>query len=322
MATLYKPTPENIAFLAEKLREGELVAIPTETVYGLAANAFDPSACRKVFEAKGRPQSDPLIVHIGASFDIERIAYPNELLKRLEKRFWPGPLTLILRKKKPLPDVVTSGLDSVAVRMPAHPLLQQLLARVDFPIAAPSANPFAYVSPTTAQHVAESLGERIAYILDGGPCTIGIESTILDIRNADSPRLLRPGKIGHEQLSEILERPVSTPHHNTSPPVAPGQMKKHYSPKTRVELCDSLPNGAEARPPPGTGYLYFRKPAAHGAGVFWLTDDGSLEEAAQNLFLRLREIDGKCFETILVERAPDNGIGRAINDRLRRAAEE
>src|SRR4051812_26398207 len=191
VARTYRATPRNIAWLARRLRAGELVAVPTETVYGLAANALDPVAVERIFRAKDRPHHDPLIVHIHALADLAALCEVNALAKKLARRFWPGPLTLVLPKKPAVPDLVTAGQRSVAVRMPAHPVLRRLLRATRLPLAAPSANPFGYVSPTTAQHVADGLGKRIRHILDGGAARVGLESTIVDLRDEARPRILR-----------------------------------------------------------------------------------------------------------------------------------
>src|SRR5882724_6512531 len=189
---LYRGTPHDLARLARVLRRGELVAVPTETVYGLAANALDGRACRKIFTAKRRPANDPLIVHIHTLRELAQVAVPNGAALVLARKFWPGPLTLVLPKKSAVPAVVSAGLPSVAVRMPRHPLFRRLLKLTGRPLAAPSANPFGYVSPTTAIHVQQGLGRKISHILDGGPARIGLESTIVDLRDPRKPRLLRP----------------------------------------------------------------------------------------------------------------------------------
>ena len=210
-ARIYRGTPRNLARLAARLRAGELVAVPTETVYGLAADAFNARACRKIFQAKGRPSSDPLIVHLASARELAQVAVPNAAALRLAKKFWPGPLTLILPKTGAVPGEVTAGLDSVAVRVPAHPLFRRLLRLTGRPLAAPSANPFGYVSPTTAEHVRQGLGRKINHILDGGPARVGLESTIVDLRDPRRPRLLRPGGISRQELERALGCPLVTP---------------------------------------------------------------------------------------------------------------
>lgn len=323
MAHLFPASDENISFLSDKLLGGEIVAVPSETVYGLAGNAFDPSACAAIFSAKGRPSFDPLIVHLPIGYDLEKIAESSPLIPRLASLFWPGPLTVILKKKLIIPDIVTAGFDSVAVRIPRHPVFQKLLQTCQLPLAAPSANPFSYVSPTTAQHVEQHLGDRIRYILDGGPCEIGLESTILDIRNPNHPVLLRPGGISREALAEALGTKIADPPAaNTE--VTPGRLKKHYSPSSACRLFDQLDPADPARYP-DTAFLFFQKPEEASdvtKNIFWMSENGSDIEAAQRLFGLLREIDAHGFATLHAERAPAQGLGHAINDRLSRAASQ
>ncbi len=242
-ARIYCGTPRQLSFLARRLRAGELVAVPTETVYGLAADAFNAKACRRIFAVKGRPASDPLIVHIASRRDLASVAVPNEAARLLAAAFWPGPLTLVLPKAASVPNVVSAGLPSVAVRLPAHPLFRRLLRLAGTPLAAPSANPFGYVSPTTADHVQRGLGRKIRHILDGGPARVGVESTIVDLRDPRRPRLLRPGGISHAYLVHARGRPVSGPRRRASPraaQVAPGQLARHYSPHAAVVLHPRL----------------------------------------------------------------------------------
>ena len=205
-AQIYHGTARNLAHLAARLKAGELVAVPTETVYGLAADALSAPACRRIFAAKGRPANDPLIVHIHSLSDLATVAEANPAALKLAQRFWPGPLTLVLPRKPAVPGVVSSGLPSVAVRMPAHPLFRRLLKLAGRPLAAPSANPFGYLSPTTAEHVQRHLGRRIRHILDGGPSRVGVESTIVDLRDPAHPRLLRPGQITRAQIEQVAGR--------------------------------------------------------------------------------------------------------------------
>ncbi len=311
--------------MSKQLLAGEIVAVPTETVYGLAAYAFDAAACARIFAAKQRPKFDPLIVHLPAGYSLNRIAEATSAVAPLGEAFWPGPLTLVLRKKVLIPDIVTAGRDSVAVRIPKHPVFQQLLHACEGPLAAPSANPFGYVSPTTAQHVQESLGDRIPSILDGGPCEHGIESTIVDVRDPDKPILLRPGAIPREAIETALGRTVkaATETDGTSEAVMPGQLSKHYSPRSVCELRDSL-SLAEVEQDPSAAYVFYRKPATSRSlpkNAFWLTEDGDDIQAAQSLFGILREVDRRGYATLIAERAPgDSGLAPAINDRLQRAA--
>lgn len=321
-ARTLRGTPRNLAFLAQQLRHGELVAVPTETVYGLAANAFDADACRKIFAAKGRPATDPLIVHIYARKQLDQICQVNSSALRLAEAFWPGPLTLVLPKLPAVPDVVTAGKDSVAIRLPAHPVFRKLLRLAGVPLAAPSANPFGYVSPTTAEHVADGLGRRIKLILDGGSTEIGLESTIVDLRDERRPKLLRPGAITRGQLERVLHKRVavirrSASIRTTAAQDAPGMLKRHYSPRTPVTLHRKLKVTGSAN----EAFVFFRKPSqAYPSNVAWLDERGDLAAAGRRLFATLRNLDARGFRRIHIELAPGKGLADAINDRLRRAA--
>ncbi|MBE2216376.1 MAG: threonylcarbamoyl-AMP synthase [Opitutaceae bacterium] len=328
---MHSGSAADLDFLADILRSGGLVAVPTETVYGLAAHALDAEACRRIFEAKGRPAYDPLIVHVASRVAADSVATFNAAAATLAERFWPGPLTLILPKKACVPDIVTSGRPTVAVRVPAHPLMRALLESSGLPLAAPSANPFGYISPTTAAHVQAGLGDRIGHILDGGPCTIGVESTIIDVRDATDPVVLRPGGVAIEALAEALGRPVRV--HQPAPKpgaglveaeaeLAPGMLERHYSPRTPLELRAAPFTAADLRTPaPGIVRVCFSRPAAEAApDVRFLSASGDAAEAARALFALLRDLDGAGFERIVIEPAPPTGLGLAINDRLRRAA--
>lgn len=306
----------DLTHAARLLRAGELVAIPTETVYGLAANAFDEAAVLQVFAAKQRPSFDPLIVHIGHRDDVGRVA--KDLppgAEALMDAFWPGPLTLVLPKRPEVPDLVTSGLDTVAVRMPAHPLTRKLLQLLDFPLAAPSANPFGYVSPTTAQHVAEQLGAKLPYILDGGPCEVGVESTIIGWE-AGQWRLYRPGGIPSEAIEEVIGKVGSAQEQIL--PVAPGMLESHYAPRKPVYVGD-VPALMCRFAGERIGIISFcTEYPAHRCEL--LSEGGDLSEAARNLFAVLRALDHTDCAVILAEVFPNEGLGRAINDRLRRAS--
>lgn len=322
----YQGTPLNLRRLAAALGRGELVAVPTETVYGLAGNALDPQACRDIFTAKSRPTADPLIVHIHSWIQLEKLAIPNEAAQKLAKAFWPGPLTIVLPKMSAVDDIVTSGLPSVAVRMPGHPLFRRLLKYCDLPLAAPSANPFGYVSPTCAEHVKNSLNGRIRHILDGGPCDIGLESTIVDLRKPEAPRILRPGAITAEQIQATLGvnvhvgRPKKQ-ENDTLPQVAPGLLKRHYSPKTRIFLAEQLAPSAWQKHAVTEAWLYIAKPSGKlPPNVHWLDTKGRLENAARHLFGKLRELDTQDYTCIHAELAPAGDLSAAINDRLKRAA--
>jgi L-threonylcarbamoyladenylate synthase len=299
------------------------VAFPTETVYGLGADALNPDAVAKVFEAKGRPHFDPLIVHVPSLADLESLvaAFP-EPAKRLAERFWPGPLTLVLPKTSRVPDLVTAGLSTVAVRIPSHSIARKLLMAAGVPIAAPSANRFGRLSPTRAEHVWEQLGERIDYILDGGPSDVGVESTVLDMTTTP-PRLLRPGGVALEDLEDVLgEIQTVQQIREGETPAAPGMLSKHYAPRTRVIVIDSLEEFQGNRsqsallafdPLSGSdkaGYLH----------VETLSATGDLREAAARFFATMRSLDDVEASQIVAVRFPNHGLGRALNDRLERAA--
>lgn len=311
-------TGTDVAQAAALLRAGAVVAMPTETVYGLAANAFDEAAVLRIFQVKQRPSFDPLIVHVR---DREQLAplvadLPREA-EALMARFWPGPLTLVLPKTARVPDLVTSGLGTVAVRMPAHPVAQALLRAVDFPLAAPSANPFGYVSPTTAQHVADQLGGQVPYILNGGPCTVGVESTILGWeQEAGAWVLYRPGGTPVEAIAEVIGAVDAAQPRLL--PASPGMLESHYAPGTPVHAGD-VPQLLEAHRGKRIGVISFRQ--HHGAAYNEvLSPNGDLAEAASRLFAALRNLDRSDAEVILAEIFPQTGLGAAINDRLRRAA--
>ncbi|MBS0632587.1 MAG: threonylcarbamoyl-AMP synthase [Verrucomicrobia bacterium] len=326
-ARIYRSTPRNLARLAKVLRQGGLVAVPTETVYGLAANALDPKACRKIFAAKGRPTTDPLIVHIESLDQLAGVAVPNVAALQLAQAFWPGPLTLVLPKRPVVPDLVSAGLPSVAVRMPRHPQFRRLLKLTGLPLAAPSANRFGAISPTTARHVLDGLGTKISHILDGGASTIGLESTIVDLRDPRAPRLLRPGAVTKAEIEKVLGVRVRTglkrASNDTVAQVAPGSLKRHYSPTTPMTLQAKLSPRAAARSAADEAWLFVARPhGIRGKNIFWLDETGEPQGAARRLFRTLRKIDGLKFKVIHAERVPDRtgGLAAAINDRLSRAA--
>lgn len=301
---------------ARLLRAGQLVGIPTETVYGLAANALDERACLRIFEVKQRPAFDPLIVHVRGRDQVPALCRDvPAIATELMRAFWPGPLTLVLRKRSQVPDIVTSGLDTVGVRQPAHPLTQRLLEALEFPLAAPSANLFGRISPTTAAHVIDQLGGAIPYVLDGGACAIGVESTIVGWEN-ERCVLYRPGGVSIEALQAIVGRVEAAS--AQTPAVAPGMLASHYAPRTPLVLgnVDAL---LDANRDKRIALLAFTTPRpAHATRV--LSPIGNLDEAARALFAALRVLDACGAELIVAEPVPDHGIGRAINDRLRRAA--
>lgn len=301
------------------LMEGKLVAIPTETVYGLAANALNEKAVLEIFKAKGRPHFDPLIVHVASLAQAETLAsnFP-EKAKVLAQKFWPGPLTLLVPKKGTVPDIVTSGLNTVGLRCPDQELTLQLLKSLSFPLAAPSANPFGYVSPTTPQHVNEQLGDKVAYILDGGECRVGIESTIVGFEN-EQATVLRLGGLAIEKI-EHFTGPLLVQLHSSSNPHAPGQLQSHYAPGKKIILGTEAQLQAQAHTNAGTIMFYKALTGIPANRQIILSPNRNLEEAAQHLFAALRTLDKTSIDVILAELVPDTGLGRAINDRLRRAA--
>jgi L-threonylcarbamoyladenylate synthase len=313
-------SPAAIRRAAEILRAGGLVAFPTETVYGLGADARSPSACAKVFEVKRRPRFDPLIVHAEDEHALAPLCdLRDPRARKLAAAFWPGPLTLVVPRTAALHDIVTSGLHTVAVRVPEHPVARALLAESKMPIAAPSANPFGYISPTLAEHVQRQLGAAVELILDGGPCTIGLESTIIDV-SGERPLLLRSGAIAAERIAAVigeLGRPVLT-----GAPAAPGQLESHYAPRTPLVLVE--PGAARVRDDQRAGLLAFGEPdaalAARCVAVEVLSGKRDLNEAAVNLFAALHRLDEKELDVIYAERVPEEKLGVAILDRLGRAA--
>jgi L-threonylcarbamoyladenylate synthase len=324
LAQIHRGTPAILRRLARVLKEGGLVAVPTETVYGLAANALDAKACRQIFRAKRRPANDPLIVHVANLRTLGEIAGTNEAVPKLARAFWPGPLTLVLPRKAVIPDVVTAGLPSVAVRMPAHPLLRRLLQLCGLPLAAPSANPFGYISPTTARHVQEGLGFSIAHILDGGPCRHGLESTIIDIRDPQHPVLLRPGVIDAAEIGRVLGvtvQPITRRRTARTPVLAPGLLDRHYSPQRPLRTHRKISAAMVARSSSDEAWICYRRPqwAGRARNVFWLSARGGVHEAGRRLFALLRRLDRGPWTRLHAELAPTGGPGLAINDRLRRA---
>lgn len=354
MATILTPSGDNVRRAAEALRRGELVGIPTETVYGLAANALDASAVARIFAAKDRPSFDPLIVHVVrpagplerevlSGLEDEGIVEVSRLpqLAReradvLLRRFWPGPLTLVLPRGPKIPDLVTSGLDTVAIRMPSHPVAQGLLKVAEIPLAAPSANRFGRISPTTAADVVQELGDRIGIVLDGGASTVGVESTVVAIARDGTLTLLRPGGVSVEAIEatasvHLAREPITaTP---GAPAPSPGMSAVHYAPRTPLHLLpgpDALPRGVAS-----VGLIGVFRSAADVARtveelkrrygvpvtVRALTERGDLEEAARHLFTSLRELDAGDVPLILAAPPEGNeGLALAIADRLRRAA--
>jgi L-threonylcarbamoyladenylate synthase len=327
-------TSEHIAQAAALIRSGEVVAFPTETVYGLGADATNGDAVARVFAIKERPSFDPLIVHIAAEEMLARLVTTvPEPVAKLTHRFWPGPLTVVLPKSLVIPAIVTAGLPAVAVRMPDHPVALELIERAARPIAAPSANRFGHVSPTTAHHVLEQLGDRIPLVLDGGPCRVGIESTIVSFVDHE-PLLLRPGGLTLEAIEAVIGpvRPAAT----GEGPLAPGRAARHYAPRTPLTVIDSPAEVSPehrtraalllVQPLPDEGAEHHnnppRRPRTEGfAHVELLAASGHLERAAAALFASMRQLDAGGFERIYAVAIPERDLGRAIMDRLRRAQE-
>lgn len=312
-----EPTAQSVAEAARLLRDGQLVAFPTETVYGLGGDATNERAVAAIFEAKGRPQFNPLISHVLDAAEARKFVRWTPMAEKLAARFWPGPLTLVLPRApgSPISLLATAGLDSVAIRAPSHPVAQALIRAAGRPIAAPSANRSGAVSPTQAAHVAESLGDRVPLILDGGPCLVGVESTVLDLTTT-TPTLLRPGGATREAIEAVVG-PIAVSHALPSGEAArksPGQLESHYAPARPVRLGASTVGADE-------GLLAFGARVPQGAMLTYnLSPSGDLAEAAANLFAQMRLLDRPGIGRIAVMPIPETGLGLAINDRLRRAA--
>jgi L-threonylcarbamoyladenylate synthase len=305
-----------IAEGARLLAGGRLVAFPTETVYGLGADAGNDRAVASIFAAKGRPSFNPLIVHVANIADAEAIAVFDARAAELATAFWPGPLTLVLERRKGarISPLVSAGLPSIALRIPDHAVALELIRRAGVPIAAPSANRSGQLSPTTPQHVAQSLGDEVAMILAAGRCGVGVESTVVDL-TGDTPTLLRPGGLSREAIEVVLGETLAVAHGN-GPVKSPGMMEKHYAPRAALRM--GVTDDAT-----GEAYLAFGPDSFSGRGAarrLNLSEAGDLTEAAANLFSMLHELDDAGFETIAVAPVPETGLGLAINDRLRRAA--
>jgi L-threonylcarbamoyladenylate synthase len=305
---------------AEIIKKGGLVAFPTETVYGLGADAFNPIAVVRIFEVKKRPHFDPLIVHVAGQGDLDRLVVeiPSQA-KSLMEEFWPGPLTIVLLKRENVPDIVTSGLPTVGVRMPRHPMIMSLIEHAGTPIVGPSANPFGYLSPTTAEHVREQLGDQIDFILDGGPCEVGVESTIISFSET-RPRLLRPGGVPLEEIESIIGT-VEVSSLLDGKPSAPGMLSRHYAPRTPIVL-DWKNMDFDSNMNKKIGFLAFQEPqkGLKFRHIEVLSKRGDFREAAANLFAAIRRLDQLDLDLILAETIPEVGLGRAIMDRLRRAS--
>lgn len=313
------PPWTSVSEAARLLKDGQVVAIPTETVYGLAGNAFDPSALAKIFAAKERPTFDPLIVHIADLAQLPDIAQNiPDAAYELAKAFWPGPLTIILPKKDVIPDLATSGLPTVAVRFPSHPIAQAIIKESGLPLAAPSANLFKHVSPTTAEHVAAQLADRISGIVDGGPCQVGVESSIVSVVG-EVPTVLRPGAITPEMVKKILgnvaiKESTSKP---GQPMQAPGQCDTHYRPQVPL-FYGKVPAGYKL--PANTVRIAFGSESSTIPATLNLSESGDMTEATAKLYAYMHDLDDPKYDLILVDEIPNIGVGMALNDRLKRAS--
>lgn len=314
---IYKPTFENIKLAADKIKKGELVAFPTETVYGLGANGLDPEAAAKIFEAKKRPSFNPLILHVSSLHQLESIAeIPSKLINQIIKKFWPGPLTLVLPKKNIVPDIVTSGHPTVAVRMPNNEIALKLIELAEVPIAAPSANKFTRLSPTTAEHVANQLGNKVSIILDGGKCSVGVESTIIAFIENDFV-LLRPGGLPVNEIEDLVGKiKIKSTSDN---PIAPGMLPFHYAPKVKIKFLDDVNQSDLLNKKVGGLFFSENKSSINFEVVKILSSKRDYIEAASNLFSMLHEFESEDLDLILVERVPEENLGIAIMDRLTKA---
>lgn len=310
----------DIKIAAALLENGQVIAIPTETVYGLAGNALNSCAVKKIYEIKNRPLSNPLIIHLPDATQLDKyVKNIPAIAQKLAKQFWPGPLTLLLPKSDIIPDLVTAGLPDVAVRIPNHPLALKLLRKLSFPLAAPSANPFGYISPTSAEDVKRILSGKINYILDGGFCAKGIESTIIGFED-DMPIIYRVGSISPDAIKKVTGK-VEINQKKTQHPLSPGMLPSHYAPHTPLFLIDHIKHLIKTLPS-DTGILSFKYPCCfiplYNQKI--LSENGNLDEAARNLYKAMHELDNLKLALIIAERVPNIGIGIAINDRLERAA--
>ena len=314
-----KTITNSIDKAAALLVAGEVVAIPTETVYGLAGNLFNPSAVEKIYTLKNRPRNNPLIVHVkDLEATLPLITEFPKPLQQLAEKYWPGPLTVLLKKSKLVPDSITAGSDFVAIRVPAHPLTKQLLEQIPFPLVAPSANPFTRISPTKAEHVEQYFGDSIPSILDGGSCSVGLESTIIGMNN-DTPLLYREGVLD-KLLLESLIGPIEkfNPQKNTI--LTPGQWPRHYAPLTKTILCKREEIMLHVKD--NTGIIIYKEPllSVNTNQQHILSETGSLVEAAKNLYQILHHVDKQKYETIICEMLPQEELGNTINERLKRAS--
>ena len=305
------------------LIEGDIIALPTETVYGLAANIFQDSAVEKIFKIKKRPAYNPLIVHIASPTILEHVAkkIPSKA-QELANAFWPGPLTLVLEKQNQIPNRITAGKSTVAIRVPNHPLALKLLNSLDFPLAAPSANPFGYLSPTSAEHVAYYFKKKLNFILDGGPCSLGLESTIIGFEN-EKPVLYRHGAIALEEIEKVIG-PIQVKNKSNNKPSAPGMLCRHYAPKTKIQITDDISQVIKLNSDKKIGVLSFKKFTNSNSDIHQeiLSISGNLEESAKNLYASLHRLDRMNLDLIITSFIPEKGLGKTINDRLKRAVKK
>lgn len=307
----------------EILEREELVAIPTETVYGLAGNIYSEKAIKKIFETKKRPLFNPLIVHIDSIYKLDQIACEiPEKAKKLAAAFWPGSLTLVLKKKANIPDIITAGKDTVAVRVPDHSLTLKLLQSLDFPLAAPSANPFGSISPTTAQHVADYFPEDLEMVLDGGSCKNGIESTIIGFENNEAV-LYRLGSLSIEEIKSVIGS-IKIKNKKENAPEAPGMLSRHYAPKTKTILVTDIDDEIQKHPNAKIGVLLFQNSISNHSNICQeiLSFNGDLKEATSNLYAAMHRLDKQNLDLIIAEKFPENDLGNSINDRLERATKK
>jgi L-threonylcarbamoyladenylate synthase len=316
MAEILKFSCKSIEKAVNILKKGGVIAFPTETVYGLGANGLNPDAVIKIFEIKKRPFFDPIILHVGRKEDIQKLwSKTNKKAEKLIEKFWPGPLTIILPKTDIVPYIVTAGLDTVAIRMPSHPVALEILKKIDFPVAAPSANIFGRLSPTEAKHVQEQIGDKIELIIDGGKCPVGIESTVIDLTE-EKGIILRPGGISKEEIEKIIGKvEIIRKNEKIS---SPGQLPFHYSPRTPLKILNEykeIKDGIKA------GLLAFKEPKYKEkfVKIEILSEKGDLKEAARNFFSCLHNLDSAGLDIIYAEPVPEEGIGMAIMDRLYKA---
>ena len=301
-----KMITRDLSIAREQLQRGQVIGLPTETVYGLAGNAFDPQAIQQIYAIKQRPAANPLIVHVGSIEQVEDLVteFP-EPLRKLAEHFWPGPLTLLLKKSDRIPDVVTAGSDRVAIRIPDHPLTLELLNQLNFPLVAPSANPYTRISPTRAEEVEEYFGDQVAVILQGGACQKGLESTIVGFDN-DNPVIYRLGSLSIEALEAVAGKlHIHDQKNHTT--LTPGMARKHYSPQTPLTLVENIDAFLKTHPEERTG--------------IFLTGEENPEEIAPIFYARLKHLDRSGYDRLIARYFPEKGLGRTLNDRLRRAGE-